>query len=475
MRQFAPYSLLLLPWQQLASANPMPIPELPGDADHSIQCSQVGDPNADPNDRWNTAMADGAFANATNYYNDQRVNDGATATFDNQISHFFNGPESYDCQLITSACDAGVGKCETVTSPAGWLILNSFSNFHNTWLNFYNSLTAAEADLAPNIASFAATFAPPQVQNDDALKLFLDITSILFGVFNAGIGFYAGTAKALAGVPGKAIDKGSAAIVATINGGITIGKDQLPAAEQQAINVAQLGSGLSTIVNSMQSVMSTMVTEITEQGGYFSANPFVAIQDLFSNGQFLNSPLSTIDGFDLKTYFEHIMYGLLAVKAWHLTENLYPVVIWVNQDCSQENSVLTQFYGKSRSCAISGNTLYLLGIIDDGTHSPDYLPGGSTDTLTGDQSVFAGLSIDDFVVSAFQGFQLNGNQPGYQMPFPSYNIDGSGNQVSFPFTQGIRTPGLLNIPTCDYNTFHSAWFSTDTQPGSRGPNFPCQP
>ncbi|KAH8816594.1 hypothetical protein F5884DRAFT_873287 [Xylogone sp. PMI_703] len=475
MRQTASRLLLLLPLQQLTSATPMPKPEWASDADHSISCGQVGDPNVDPNTRWQTAMADGAFINATNYYNDQRINKGSTQPFDRQISHFFNGHENYDCQLITSACDAGVGKCETVTSAAGWLILNSFSNFHNLWLNFYNALTAAEADLAPNIASFAATFAPPQVHDDGALKLFLDITATLFGVFNAGVGFYAGTVKALAGTPGKSIDKGSSALVAAINGGITIGKDQLPAAEQQAINVAQLGSGLSTLVNSMQSIMSQMVKDITEEGGYYDGNPFVGTQDLFANGQFLNSPLTTIDGFDLKTYFEHVMYGLLAVKAWRLTENLYPVVIWVSQDCSQENSLLTQFYPKSRSCAIPGNTLYLLGIIDDGNHSPDYLPGGTSDTLNGNSNIYGGLTIDDFAVSAFQAFQLNGNQPGYQMPFPSYNIDGAGNQVSFPFTQGVRTPGLLNIPVCDYNTFHNAWFSTDTRPGSRGPNFPCQP
>jgi hypothetical protein len=92
----------------------------------AIPCSKVGDPTVDPATRWQQAGADLALAKAVSYYNNQ-----SSLTFSRAVSHYFNGPEDYDCQLIDSPCTAGVSQCESVTSSAGWLILNSLSNFHN--------------------------------------------------------------------------------------------------------------------------------------------------------------------------------------------------------------------------------------------------------------------------------------------------------------------------------------------------------
>ncbi len=77
----------------------------------------------------------------------------------------------------------------------------------------------------------------------------------------------------------------------------------------------------------MQKIMAQMVSDVVQKGGYYSSPNFVGIQDLFANGTFLSSPLSSVNGFDLKVYFQKILYAILAVKAWHLTENLYPVVM----------------------------------------------------------------------------------------------------------------------------------------------------
>lgn len=92
----------------------------------AIPCSKVGDPTVDPATRWQQAGADLALAKAVSYYNNQ-----SSLTFSRAVSHYFNGPEDYDCQLIDGPCTAGVSQCESVSSSAGWLILNSLSNFHN--------------------------------------------------------------------------------------------------------------------------------------------------------------------------------------------------------------------------------------------------------------------------------------------------------------------------------------------------------
>ncbi len=73
--------------------------------------------------------------------------------------------------------------------------------------------------------------------------------------------------------------------------------------------------------------MSNMTKEIVTEGGYYSSPNFVGIQDLFSEGLFLQQPINNIDGFDLNIYFQKILYALLAAKGWYMTPNQYPVVM----------------------------------------------------------------------------------------------------------------------------------------------------
>ncbi len=83
------------------------------------------------------------------------------------------------------------------------------------------------------------------------------------------------------------------------------------------------------MVNAIQANMSTMVSEMVQKGGFYSSPSFVGTQSLFSDGLFLSSPISAINGYDLKQYFQKTLFGLLTVNAWHLTPNMYPVVMYV--------------------------------------------------------------------------------------------------------------------------------------------------
>jgi hypothetical protein len=66
----------------------------------------------------------------------------------------------------------------------------------------------------------------------------------------------------------------------------------------------------------------------------------------------------------------------------------------------------------------------------------------------------ANLAID----SAYQGYQLNGNKNGYQMPYDSKMIDGSGSQGETIFQNGIRTPGFITgLPICGVLTAMQNW------------------
>ncbi|KAJ5389250.1 uncharacterized protein N7496_000318 [Penicillium cataractarum] len=393
---------------------------VPKSTSTSISCSEVGDPTVDSATRWQKSGADNALIKAIQYYHNQSSQAGSQ-TFSRAVSHYFNGPENYDCQLVDSPCNAGVSKCETVTSPAGWLILNSFANFHNLWSNVNTALKDAEADITPQLGTFTSTFAPPVKDNSEMEKILFDISNILLSVLNAYVGFEAGFVENK--VLGNGIDKGTSAFVGILSGVQTIGKDLLPAAEQEQINEGQLGTALSEITNAMQKIYSLMVADFSEKGIFDSASPAINVEELFFNGTWVNSTLSTIDNRDLKIDFEHALYGLLAERAWRLTSELYPTVV-----------------------------------------VPEYLPGGDTNTLTGDSGTWGGLTIDDIAISSYTGFMANGGQPGYQMPNTTNIIDnGQINTNPFPLQDGVRTPGFFNIPTCTFDTMFSMLETKDVR------------
>jgi hypothetical protein len=88
-------------------------------------------------------------------------------------------------------------------------------------------IDAATAQLALDITDFTNTFAPA-VSTENFLKTMLDVGVGVLGVFNAGVGFFAGVAKA--GLfDGKLLDKGTSGIVAATAGAVTAAKDNLPA------------------------------------------------------------------------------------------------------------------------------------------------------------------------------------------------------------------------------------------------------
>ena len=61
------------------------------------------------------------------------------------------------------------------------------------------------------------------------------------------------------------------------------------------------------------------------------------------------------------------------------------------------------------------------------------------------------------VYSALEGYKLNNNANGYQMPEFSNATDGSGAQGDLYFENGIRTPGLTSIPICTLHVVSQNW------------------
>jgi hypothetical protein len=127
-----------------------------------------------------------------------------------------------------------------------------------------------------------------------------------------------------------------------------------------------------------------MAKDLMENGAFHNASPVISAQDLLSDGVWVSSSLSTIDNRELKLDFEHALYGLLVQRAWKLTAELYPTVVYefrvlalslrnitdlkiyysiTNQTCDDDAKYGWNYIyvPKARSCAIPGVTIYVLG------------------------------------------------------------------------------------------------------------------
>ena len=87
-----------------------------------------------------------------------------------------------------------------------------------------------------------------------------------------------------------------------------------------------------------------------------------------------------------------------------------------------------------------------------------------------DGTQWGGITRDDLVISAVQGYVLNGNQNGYQMPDVG---DGSGETGDLYFENGIQTPGLTTIPVCTLDMAVGAWTKYGGRSGAKPSGYPC--
>lgn len=92
------------------------------------------------------------------------------------------------------------------------------------------------------------------------------------------------------------------------------------------------------------------------------------------------------------------------------------------------------------------------------------LPGGTWDNMRNSQ--WAGLNLDDFVISSWEGYKKNDMKNGYT---PSAN--GSDQTTDLMFESCVQTPGFAALPLCMLSEVKANLAKHDYD--SRYPGFPC--
>jgi hypothetical protein len=115
-------------------------------------------------------------------------------------------------------------------------------------------------------------------------------------------------------------------------------------------------------------------------------------------------------------------------------------VCWNNKTYYVVNAV----YWDSSICPSS----FMIQICDPFPPFPVFepLPGGTSDSLSNGQ--WGNITLTDLVISSYQGYMVNGNKNGYQMPILPSDINGQGVAGDFIFQNNVQTPGLFNLPIC---------------------------
>lgn len=111
----------------------------------NVLCSDgdIGNPAASAALRWSEADVSDAWDAVERYWNENPASAGLN--FVQAVSHYWNGPESWNCGAVGSdPCDSAPQSCgdkskadKDIDTPAGWMILQSFSTIHNVGTNYH--------------------------------------------------------------------------------------------------------------------------------------------------------------------------------------------------------------------------------------------------------------------------------------------------------------------------------------------------
>ncbi|KAF2102358.1 hypothetical protein NA57DRAFT_51937 [Rhizodiscina lignyota] len=450
---------------------------------YNVTCGAVGDPGSNPYSAWQTAFADSAYEAVSNSWNNDAPPAGDTTPLDyvETFMHFFNGPRNWNCSNIAQGdpCAGGLDHCGdnegtsgAANVPAAYLIGDSFTNLHNVHSSRYQAISNAQQFI--DISSLQSTFAPVDIDALEILKTILDSVQLVIGlgsaytwnlvlksapIFNVGsLG-----KDVLQQIHGGAKDAFNNAI-STI---FTTTKDNLQSDDTALNEQNDLSSALTQLVGIWQASEATFLSYIFSGAG----NALSDLHNLIQNGFFIPTPQDGLADFQNQAI--KILYGILIPKAWGLISGAKPFILMVDGDCGSSSTApdsakayMSDDTAAQTHICFDNKIFYLVngvknppaggscdptsrdcfGPTGSETVSFNSLPGGTFNNLNGNN--WYGIKLDDFIISSYQGYQLNGNQNGYQMPDLTTYIDGQGTQGDIIFQNQLQTPGLFTITIC---------------------------
>ncbi|KAL9129678.1 MAG: hypothetical protein Q9217_001920, partial [Psora testacea] len=465
------------------------------------------DETLEPEDKWAAADGDAAWDSIKRWWTVQRDAQGGTNVpngvlgsvqgFVPEISWFWQGPEFLNCADIGETHCDDVVNCEDANIPAASMILTSFANINMVsgligeiqilanaikfYNNLYDGIKDAQSSIRNNIGHFTSNFAPQERDTLKALKLMLDIASLMYVMIGAGV--WNKILKETRMFKNRGDDHSWAKDSANsfVASGIILAKDAHPT-PQGAINTQNdISTQLGALIDGWSEVTVDYVSNL-----FSGTDAGLEQLDAYIKGGDWCDPGFTNSRPELQTVMENVVYGGLIQKAWQAHSKTNPVIIF-QQGFDNTNPMkplkenpggLDDKDAIAARTQYDGTTLWLLDTLDPcrgqtgdffqaGSCTPGFLKPLSGASQLTPGNPWGGVLLDDITIrppltltpfnSAFTGWQLNGDKNGYVMPEDSKLTDASGQDADLPFEIGIRTPGFFSsIPICDIETVQAA-------------------
>ncbi|KAF1987464.1 hypothetical protein K402DRAFT_420275 [Aulographum hederae CBS 113979] len=428
--------------------------------------SESGAPDAWPQllEAWNTRPES---------YHDQKFDHFAWSMFGIRSE----GP---GCDSITSeSCDGSMlHTCEEGDSPrvppAASVIMTSFAAIHQIFSTQSAALDRVKGEIEGALQPIADKFSPPEDKTLEHFALALDIISAVMPVFSASI-ITSAFSKILKYAPNeRAIETFQEVASVGIDTTSSVLEFVTPTDDPDKMQ-SNLAGLLSYYYGELATAQAKFLVQLMAANETQNQD---LLSGIFSTGLLLNTWTNDAQfSEDLIKQNKKMLYGHLIQSTWALSEEkLRPFILRVDKSeqeiCGElsDNNPLKDLISpdaasKCLYCDPKGHSWYLLRGYKRKCYSPgghescesdryvfEALPGGDSETLSGEDDAWGGLTIKDIITSSWAGFELNGKRNGYTLSSDSsleaqddMSASGAGG---LPMHGGARTPGFFNFTIC---------------------------
>ncbi|KAI1859465.1 hypothetical protein JX265_010468 [Neoarthrinium moseri] len=426
----------------------------------------MADRSADAMARWKASGANWAFATATLDWAaaNSSANDHPTSlTFSNYVADRLGAREMFECADVDSKFCTTPIECDRVHQPAGMLILNSFIALNAMQSQIHAGLEDAMNIMQNFVGDFQDIFSPGREPPKKTwLSNLVDTLQLVAGVASgfswniAASGTKLFTQKDRWGFYKDSVNS-------AVGYGFQMYRHHQP-------TPADVQNGLSSAMGTVFRSLIDAQSEFLEKLFSGTGESIGLLQKLTKNGLALQLA-EKINKAKYSAEAQKLVYAQLLPLAWkHSTTEIKGVphairpMILMSPGCIKSGPNLNWVVDSNKSermaVCYKGHTFFVgfptFKEVEHGTpHGLKLwaLPGGEHSILNGTSQAWGGLTLDDLVISAFEGYRRN----NYKNGFDASKDDGSTAPGDIIMGNGVLTPGFVKLPIC---TVEKLWEET---------------
>ncbi|OIW33289.1 hypothetical protein CONLIGDRAFT_711208 [Coniochaeta ligniaria NRRL 30616] len=462
--------------------------------------------------RWADADAEPAWQEALSFFQDYKnahppVTGGGHTTYNGAelsqiIMDHLHATSDRLCQFVPNDACNTIVPCDDqfpegatgVSTPAGYMITNSFANIHMLIDEMYNAINDAVQEGNGLTTEVVDDFVMGgQAAN---LALQLDIVGLLFSLVAAP--FWNSWLKNSMGTSYRNWENTAGTLKDALDGIVSNGLDYIKDSLESLDGVSKALAFQALITSMGEGMIKTLNSNAAL---LFDGKNTSTLNGLLTGGSAAANSLH-ISPAEMTNNFYKAMVVITMPVAWAANALPTAVVVWfTGKGMGNGNSDITTCNGAEAAASglldslVLGNDVPARFVCDTATDTPywlgyigrncDWLPPskvgntwdcgpdaslvqGPTGIGNVDGTKFGGLTMEDLLISSLKAFRNNGNKNGWSAVDPK-------NQavVADVADSGVQAAGVFSAPFCSYVEAMTNFKNTVAYNEPRSANWPC--